>query len=149
MLYKLYIILLFYFYTYRQISLLMVKYGYIIERGNFMKKLIYNENTKEINIIDEENIENSKEVITENIDKEELTEASQKSEEQLQESKIKLKEIRNWLNSFATFLAVLSGILTLFTFIVYLKLEVVSSFILSVLAGVVTYYICKWLDSNK
>lgn len=114
-----------------------------------MKKLIYNENTKEINIIDEENIENSKEVITENIDKEELTEASQKSEEQLQESKIKLKEIRNWLNSFATFLAVLSGILTLFTFIVYLKLEVVSSFILSVLAGVVTYYICKWLDSNK
>lgn len=40
MLYKLYIILLFYFYTtYRQISLLMVKYGYIYskERKSVMK----------------------------------------------------------------------------------------------------------------
>lgn len=43
MLYKLYIILLFYFYIYRQISLLMVKYGYITtKRGNLKM-----ENSKE------------------------------------------------------------------------------------------------------
>jgi len=27
-------------------------------------------------------------------------------------------------------------------------LEILSSFILSVLAGVVAYYICKWLDGE-
>lgn len=44
MLYKLYIILLFYFYIYRQIFPLMVKYGYIMkggfENGQFFRNFV-------------------------------------------------------------------------------------------------------------
>lgn len=71
-----------------------------------MKKLIYNENTKEINII-EEDIENSKEVAIENIDQEALNKP-QENNEDLSPNKTEPKIIKNWLEKNKIFFEIFS-----------------------------------------